>query len=63
MMIYLLVAILVKEPSAGPKTIDVQTMVFKSAARCIRNADSNKKRLRDQYDQVSITCQEKKLEN
>lgn len=62
MIVYLLVAVLVKEPSLGPKTVDIQTMVFKNAARCLRNAESNRKRLQKEYDQVRIDCSERKLE-
>lgn len=63
MIVYLLVAVLVKEPQFGPKTVDIQTMVFRNAAMCLRNAESNKKRLRDQYDQLDITCKERKVED
>lgn len=62
MTVYLLVAICVMNatPSKGPQ-IDVQTLVFKDAAKCLRNAEYNKKMLSKTYDQVSISCQEKKL--
>ena len=62
MIVYLLVVVLVKEPNFASKTIDIQTMVFKDSARCIRNAEANRKLLQDKYDQVSITCTERKLE-
>lgn len=60
MSIYVLIATLVNT-SNGVKTIDVQTMAFTDPARCIRNAEINKRELNRLYEQVSISCQEKKL--
>jgi len=62
MIVYLLVAVLVREPAIGPKIVDIQTMVFKSAARCLRNAEHNRKHFQNKYDQVKIDCTEKRLE-
>lgn len=62
MIVYLLVAILVREPNFASRTIDVQTIVFKDLSRCLRNAEGNKKLLQEKYDKVTITCIERKLE-
>jgi len=62
MITYLLIVLAVKTPTFGPVQIDVNTVVFKDSARCIRNAANIKKQLKEKYDQVSVECIERKLE-
>jgi hypothetical protein len=61
-MVFLLTAILIKHPTLGQTEINVQTMVFRDAAECLRNGEYNKKRFEKIYDQVEISCTEKKVE-
>lgn len=60
--VYLLLVIAVKQPTFGTKQVDIQTMVFKDAARCLRNAEYNKAELLKTYDQVTANCVERKIE-
>ena len=59
-VIYLLVAICTHQVGSI-QTIDVQTMVFADAARCLKNANANKEMLSKHYQKVEITCLERKL--
>jgi hypothetical protein len=63
MITYLLIVLAVKAPTFGPVQIDVNTVVFKDSARCLRNVINVKKQLKEkQYDQVNVECVERKLE-
>lgn len=62
MIVYLLVVLATKTPTFGPVQVDVNTVVFKDSARCIRNITNIKKQLKEKYDQVSVECVERKLE-
>jgi len=42
-------------------TMHVETMVFKSADRCLRNLKANKDELEKKYSDVQIQCFEKEV--
>jgi hypothetical protein len=62
MIVYLLVVLATKSPTFGPTQIDINTVVFKDSARCLRNATNIKKQLKEKYDQVTVECVQRKLE-
>lgn len=58
--IFLLVAMYYNN-TVGTPTVYVETMAFKSAARCIRNQQANKTSLEKQFDHVDIQCLQKEV--
>jgi len=62
MIVYLLIVLAVNNNTFKPTQVDINTVVFKDSARCIRNATNIKKQLQEKYDQVNVECVERKLE-
>ena len=62
MIVYLLIVLAVNSHTLAPTQIDINTVVFKDSARCLRNAAHIKKALKEKYDQVNTECVERKLE-
>ena len=56
--VFLLVAMYYNN-TIGTPTVYVETMAFKSAARCIRNQEANQKSLEKQFSHVEIRCTQK----
>lgn len=58
--VWVLMIVYASQPFVGPTTIGVDSVVFESAARCLRNIDNVKKQF-EKYDSVSVTCAEREL--
>jgi hypothetical protein len=59
--VFLLVAIY-STPSFVRKELHIETMVFETAERCLRNRAENEKRLNEKFTDVEVQCLTKQVE-
>jgi len=62
MIVYVLIAVLIKSPMLGTTKINIETVVFKDLTQCNKASKLLFKHFENQYDKVTVECQEKKME-
>jgi len=60
--VFVLIAVYTTTPFWGPTKVHVDSIVFETAERCLRNLDLNEKSLKKESEDVYIKCEPRTVE-